>query len=118
MSDFGVRVREPGTGLVIFDSRAEHVLFYRDERHVPAASVGAGISFSYPDLTGRKIAAFLQSPYEVGSIFGYAIQSCRVTYPAGVPTVTVFFDNTTSTQPSPYTLPQADGYLVVMYCGT
>ena len=114
---FGVRAMD-SSGSVTFDSTAEHVLFYRDEQTIPAGSVGAGITFAYPDLTGRKIAAFLQSPFTVGSIIGYAIQSCRVSYPGGIPTVSVFFDNTTDTAPSPYTLPKADGHLTVMYCGT
>lgn len=80
-------------GELIFDSSAEHVLFFIEERQVLPADVGGGLTFTYPSHTGRKIAAFLTSPYQTGDLDAWSVQSCRVTYPGGVPTVTVFFDN-------------------------
>lgn len=88
---YGLIVKLP-SGEVLYDSSAEYTLMFVDERVIAGSSVGSGISFNYPALTGKKIAAFLQSPFNTGDIFGSLIQSCRISYPSGVPTVSVFFD--------------------------
>lgn len=97
-------------GELIFDSYMDHVLFFIEERAVAPASVGGGVSFSYPEHTGRKISAFLTSPYQTGDLDAWAVQSCRVSYPGGVPTVTVFFDNVGHPQ-------KCDGLLRVFWTG-
>lgn len=107
---WGVRVRA-ADGTVTFDSTVEQVLFPIDERTIAGSSVGGGLTYSYPDYTGKKVVAMLTSPYQNGEVAGWAVLSCRVTYPGGVPTVTVFVDNATSG------LPRCDGYLVVSFTG-
>jgi hypothetical protein len=110
---YGVRTWDGSTGELTFDSPSELVLFAIEERVVTGSSVGrgAGITFSYPAYTGKKINAFMQSPYDTGDLDGWCVLSCRISYPSGVPTVTVFVDNSTSS------LPICSGYLVVTYTG-
>ena len=98
-------------GILTFDSTAEFTLFLIDERSVPASSVGAGISFTYPAYAGKKIVANMVSPYGGGTIDGMAVLSCRVSYVGTTPKVDIFVDNSDST------LPRCDGYLLVFSTG-
>ena len=108
---FGTQTFTPSGG-ILFDSTVEHVLFNSYEQGIQGSSVPTGgLSISYPGLVGKKISASLISPYQVGSIDGWAVLSCRVTYPSNVPTVLVFVDNTKAT------LPKCDGYLTVFDTG-
>ncbi len=97
-----------------FDSSAEFTQLIIDELVVPGGTVGAGITFQYPDYAGRKISASLISPYQPtqnGGINGWAVLSCRVNYGGGIPRVTVFVDNTAAG------LPVCDGLLQVLLTG-
>ena len=113
MSNYGVISRDLQTREVLYDSRAENTLFWIAEESIPGASVGTGLgrTFSYPAYAGKKIVANLVSPYQSGDVDGWAVLSCRVSYPSGVPTVQVFVDNATAG------LPVCDGYLVVYFTG-
>lgn len=110
---FGVQVFD-SSGICTFDSTVENILFMIDERSIPGSSVGSGLTYSYPAYNGKKISAFLQTTSGDFSTTGggLAVQSCRVTYPGGTPTVSVFFDNSGSS------LPKADAYLTVFYTGS
>ena len=107
-----MQVMAPG-GVVTFDSTLAYTQFYVDEQYLSAGSVpyGGSLVFTYPALTGKKINAFCTSPYNNGSIEGYMIFNCSVSYPSGVPTVTCRYTNQGDG------IPGADGYLVVMYTG-
>ena len=113
MSSYGALCRDLQTQEVLYDSRAESTLFWIAEEAIAGASVGigAGRTFSYPANAGKKIVANLVSPYQSGDVDGWAVLSCRVSYPSGVPTVQVFVDNATAG------LPVCDGYLVVYFTG-
>lgn len=113
MSSHGALCRDLQTQEVLFDSRAESTLFWIAEAAIAGVSVGtgAGRTFSYPAYAGKKIVANLVSPYQTGDVDGWAVLSCRVSYPAGVPTVQVFVDNATAG------IPVCDGYLVVYFTG-
>lgn len=107
----GILCRDLETGAVTFDSRQEVTMFHIGEQQVAGASVGAGRDFSYSGFIGKKIVATMTSPYQNGSVDGWAVLSCRVSYPGGVPTVRVFVDNALSS------LPVCDGYLLVYATG-
>lgn len=113
---YGARFWDPG-GALTFDTTAEHTLFFVDERFIAGSTVGSGISFSYPAFAGKKVAAFMQCPYGTGDVDGWLIQSCRVSYPGGIPTVSVFFDNPGATNVDGTAYNAADGYLIVMWTG-
>jgi phosphoribosylcarboxyaminoimidazole (NCAIR) mutase len=113
MSSYGVLCRDLQTREVLYDSRAESTMFWIAEEAIagPSVGTGAGLTFSYPAYAGKKIVANLVSPYQSGDVDGWAVLSCRVSYPSGVPTVQVFVDNATAG------LPVCDGYLVVYFTG-
>lgn len=112
MSTYGARFWD-ASGNLTFDSTADNVLFYEDERFIAGASVGSsGLTFDYPGLAGQKISALLQCPYGATEWNAGVTLSCRVSYPGGVPRVTVFTEGNDGT----YT--NADGYLVVMWTGS
>lgn len=98
-------------GVTTFDSSLEFTQLVIDERVVAGSSVGASLTFQYPDYAGRKISANLVSPYQTGGIDGWAVLSCRVNYGGGIPRVTVFVDNSTTG------LPVCDGLLQVFATG-
>lgn len=100
-------------GREIFSSVTDFTMFYIYSDVVRAATVDRvnGRVISFPELAGRQIIAFMQSPYNNGSTSGWAVLSCRVTYPGQVPTVTIFVDNPQAT------LPICDGWLTVMLTG-
>lgn len=113
MSNHGVISRDLQTREVLYDSRAENTLFWIAEEAIAGASVGigAGRTFSYPAYSGSKMVANLVSPYQVGDVDGWAVLSCRVSYPSGIPTVQVFVDNATAG------LLVCDGYLMIYFTG-
>lgn len=116
----GLRVRDAQTQQVTFDSTVDLTLFPKTEEFISGNSQvgnGAGITRSYPQFAGRQIMAFLTSPYGTyGSVRGFAVLSCRISYPSGIPTVAIFVDNAySSTTGAPQ--PINDGYLVVMLTG-
>lgn len=108
-----VIVRDVSTGAVTFDSTKEFVLAQHAERHVTGGEVGtgAGITVAYPELAWQRIQAFLTSPYQSGEVDGWAVLSCRVTYPNGIPTISIFGDESRSD------LPVCDGLLIVLKTG-
>ena len=110
---YGILCRDLATGAVTYDTRLESTLFWIAGQAITGASVGtgAGLTFSYPAYTGKKIIANLTSPYQTGDLQGWAVLSARVSYPGGVPTVQVFVDNATAG------LPVCDGYLLVYFTG-
>lgn len=99
------------SSVLTFDSSAEYTLFLIDERSISGNSVGTGLTITYPSYAGHKIVANLTSPYQNGSIDGYAVLSCRISYNSGVPQVTVFIDNNNNG------IPVCDGYLLVFDSG-
>ena len=104
-------IRCSSSGAVLFDSSAENVLMLRDEQSVSAAQGQAGITFSYPDLAGWQVSATLISPFSVGTLDRWAVLSCRVSYAAGYPQVSVFIDNPNGN------FPVCDGQLTVFQTG-
>lgn len=113
MSSHGVISRDLQTREVLYDSREENTLFWIVEEAIAGAGVGtgAGRTFSYPAYAGKKIVANLVSPYQTGDVDGWAVLSCRVSYPSGIPTVQVFVDNATAG------LPVCDGYMMIYFTG-
>ena len=113
MSSHGVISRDLQSREVLYDSRAENTLFWIAEEAIAGGSVGtgAGRTFSYHSFAGKKLVANLVSPYQTGDVDGWAVLSCRISYPSGIPTVQVFVDNATAG------LPVCDGYLTVYFTG-
>ncbi len=112
MSTYGARFWD-ASGNLTFDSTADNVLLYADERAISGATVGTGnMVIDYPALTGQKISAFLQSPYGDTDLAGRVVLSCRVSYPSGVPRVTIFAEGNNGAYLN------ADGYLLVMWTGS
>lgn len=107
----GILCRDLDTGQVTYDSRQESTMFYIGEHYVTGASVGPGLTFTYPAYQGKKIIATMASPYQTGSLDKWAVLSCRVSYPGGLPTIRVFVDNEASG------LPVCDGNLMVYSTG-
>lgn len=120
MTDMALRGRN-AAGVVTFNSLTALVLFQIDDRDIAGSSLTAGtagLTFTYPAYTGFKISAFMQSPYNNGEEQGMGVQSCRVTYPSGVPTVQVFVPyNAIDHINPPAGYPVADGHLAVFYTG-
>lgn len=89
MSDnWGLRVRDPGTKSIIFDSLAADPLFYHEELTIPPNRYGA--FFQYPALVGKKIVVSVQPQIaESGLDILPAQATVAITYPEGVPTITV-----------------------------
>lgn len=106
---YGLKVRN-AAGVVIFDSTSEKVLRFITEQYISGVGFST-MTNSYPVYTGYKIVAMLTSPFQTGDIDGCSVLSCRVSYPSGVPTVSVFVDNTRGD------LPIADGYLIIFATG-
>lgn len=105
------------SGNVTFDSSQEHTLFLLDEVSIPAASVGSGLTYSYSGAIGKKITAFIQSPYGGDYTPGEKIQRAQISYPGGVPTVSVTFEDPDALDGAGYTYPKANGYLSVFLTG-
>lgn len=118
MSTYGAQFWDSG-GNLTFDTTAENVLFFIEERAISAATVGtSGVSYSYPAYTGKKIVAFMASPYGVADDpAGAKMQQCRVTYSAGVPIVSVYYEDPTGTDLGGATYPKSDGFLSVFWSG-
>lgn len=114
---YGARFYD-ASGNLTYDSTTDHTLFQIDERAIPASSVGNGVTFTYPDHAGRKVAAFLVSPYGGTGQAGSKVQQCRVSYPSGVPTVTVSFADPNGTDVTGSQYPKEDGYLTVFWTGS
>jgi hypothetical protein len=116
----GLRTWDQNTGALTFDSYTDFVLFPQVEQFISGNSQvgsGAGLTLSYPQFQGKKVMPFLTCPYGNYTPSPAATLSCRVSYPGGVPTVSVFVDNNFD----PLTgnsLPILDGYLVVMLTGS
>lgn len=110
---YGVLCRDLETKEVIYDSRKENTLFWVAEEGIQGANVGtgAGITFRYPAFAGKKLVVNLTSPYNYGELEGWAVLSCRISYPGGIPTVQVFVDNALAG------IPVADGFMLVYYTG-
>jgi hypothetical protein len=118
-------------GVQTFDSYTDLTLFPKTEQFISGNSQvggGVGISIAYPQFVGKKIMAFLTSPY--GSYnpgntidgteeykMGASVLSCQVSYPGGVPTVRIFVDRNQDTLTGAQ-MPIHDGYLVVMLTGS
>jgi hypothetical protein len=97
---------------VLFDSWADDVLFFVEERPVESPNyTNRQVVYSYPQLAGRKIVAFMTAPYNYGSRRAWALPSCRVSYSGNVPVVTVFLDDQRTD------LPIAAGMLTIMLSG-
>jgi hypothetical protein len=116
---YGIRAWD-ANGVLTFDSTVDLTLFPKTEQFLSGNSQvgnGAGITLSYPQFAGKKIMAFMTSPYGAyGSLDGYAVLSCRVSYPGGTPTVRVFVDRAFSSVDGSAQM-ICDGYLVVMLTG-
>jgi phosphoribosylcarboxyaminoimidazole (NCAIR) mutase len=116
---YGIRAWD-AAGVLTFDSTTDLTLFPKTEEILSGNSQvgnGAGITRSYPQFAGKKIMPFLTSPYGAyGSLDGYAVLSCRVSYPNGIPTVSIFVDRAQSSITGANQL-ICDGYLVVMLTG-
>lgn len=110
---YGILCRDPATGAVTYDTRLESTLFLIGEQAIPGSSVGTGtgLTFTYPAYAGKKIVANLTSPYQTGDVDGWAVLSCRVSYPSGIPAIQVFVDNATNG------LPVCDGLMLVYFTG-
>jgi hypothetical protein len=108
-------------GNLTFDSNVDLTLFPKTEEVLSGNNQvgnGAGITRTYPQFQGKKIMPFLTSPYGTyGGLEGYAVLSCRVTYPNGTPTINIFVDKAQSTIDGS-NQPINDGYLVVMATGS
>lgn len=122
-------------GVQTFDSYTDLTLFPKTERFVSGnGEVGrAGLSIPYYQFQGKKIVAFLTSPYgtyyheynytdpynQTGPDAGTpvpAVLSCRVVYSGGTPIVQIFSDINQDGLTG-QTVPLYDGYLVVMLTG-
>lgn len=127
---YGMRAWD-AQGNLTFDSTIDLTLFPKTEQFIPGSSIGSsGITISYPQFAGKKIMPFLTSPYgnyyvdamSLGNPLQNttpvpAVMSCRVSYPNGIPTVSLF----TTSLVDPATnqpIPTYDGYLVVMLTGS
>lgn len=118
--NYGIRAWD-AAGVLTFDSTTDLTLFPKTEQFLSGNSQvgnGAGITLSYPQFAGKKIMAFLTSPYGTyGSTLGFAVLSCVVGYVNGIPNVRVFadrpFDSVTGAAVN-----ICDGYLVVMLTGS
>lgn len=119
----GLRTWDPNTGEITFDSPNDLVLFPKTERLISGNSEvgnGAGITITYPQFVGKKIIAFMTSPYGTyGSVDGFSVLSCTWGYTNGIPYVHVFVDNNVSTTPlgGGSSMSICDGYLIVMLTG-
>ena len=117
---YGMRAWD-AAGVLTFDSVTDLTLFPKTEEFVSGNSQvgnGAGITRSYPQFAGKKIDAFMTSPYGTyGSLDGYAVLSCRIGYSSGVPTLQIFVDRAFSSTTGAAQL-ICDGYLVVMLTGS
>lgn len=112
MANPGIRILNDSGTEVLFDSWNDDVLFYVAEQLVQSGNYNnRQVVFSYPQLAGRKIMAYLDTPYGNGSVDGWLIPSCRVTYSGGTPVVTISLDSTRTD------LPIADAMLTVMLSG-
>lgn len=109
---YGMRAWD-AQGNLTFDSTVDLTLFHKTEQFISGNSqVGvSGVTLSYPQFQGKKIMPFLTSPYGDYLPYPAAVLSCRVSYPNGVPTISIFSDNNGNG------LPMYDGYLVVMLTG-
>jgi hypothetical protein len=95
----------------MFDSWVDDVLFFSQEITLVAASYSnRQYVVTYPQYAGKKLAAFFML-CNYTTLDAMLIPSCRVTYPSGVPTVTVFMDSTRTD------MSIAPGILTVMYSG-
>jgi hypothetical protein len=107
-----IRVLSDAGTEVLFDSWNDDVLFHVGEQLVQSGHyTNRQAVFTYPALAGRKIMAYLDTPYGGGSLDAWLIPSCRVSYSSGIPVVTVAIDNTRTD------LPIADAMLTVMLSG-
>jgi hypothetical protein len=123
---YGVRAWD-AQGNLTFDSTTDLTLFPKTEQFISGNSqVGpGGLSIAYPQFQGKKIMAFMTSPY--GSYFVEGVQngntpvpqvlSCRVVYSGGTPIVQIFSDGTRDSLTG-QAVPIYDGYLVVMLTGS
>jgi len=113
MANPAIRVLNDAGSEVLFDSWTDDVLFFVAEQVVDSTNYDANrqVTFSYPQLAGRKIMAYIDAPYGSGSISGNLIPSCRVTYSGTMPVVFVFIDDTTGAYPI------APGLLTIMLSG-
>lgn len=109
-----------------FDSYTDLTLFPKTEQFISGNSqVGAaGLSIPYYQFQGKKIVAFMTSPY--GDYFVDrtpggsgspvpAVLSCRVVYSGGTPVVQLYSDMQRDAFGA--NVPIYDGYLVVMLSG-
>lgn len=72
---YGIRVRRPGDGRVVFDSSEASGGVLVDSMHLPAG----GISKSYPEFAGRSVFVMLNS--------GNAGLGESISYSSGYPSV-------------------------------
>jgi hypothetical protein len=89
----GIQCFDAG-GNKTFDSTTDNVLFSLEERVIQPAEINrqGTVTFSYPAYAGMKLNAFL-TVYNNGGVDVWAVPSCRVTYPGGIPTVSIWVDN-------------------------
>lgn len=123
---FGMRAWN-AQGVLTFDSTTDLTLFPKTEQFIFGNSqVGDnGLSIAYPQFQGKKIVAFMTSPYgeyfvERAPPFASsspvpAVLSCRVVYSGGTPIVQIFSD--IRQDAFGHHVPIYDGYLVVMLSG-
>jgi hypothetical protein len=114
-------------GVQIFDSYTDLTLFPKTEQFISGNSqVGPnGLSIPYPQFQGKKIMAFMTSPFGEYFVDGPtgnntpvpAVLSCRVAYSNGTPVVQIFSDMTIDGLTG-QAVPIYDGYLVVMLTGS
>lgn len=123
MSSYGILCKDL-SGAITYDSRRESTLFWLAQE-VVLRGQNVSRTFSYPAYAGKKISASLISPYQTpglpaggdpsdgyGLDDGGGVLSCRVSYPSGIPTVTVFSDNEDDRLPM-----ASNGLLSVFYTG-
>lgn len=118
---YGMRAWD-AQGNLTFDSVVDLTLFPKTEQFISGNSqVGAsGLTLSYPQFQGKKIMAFMTSPY--GDYIATdppvpAVLSCRVSYPNGTPTIFIYADYPVDPLTG-QSVPNYDGYLVVMLTGS
>jgi hypothetical protein len=114
-------------GIEIFNSPTDLTLFPKTEQFISGNSqVGpGGMSIAYPQFQGKKIMAFMTSPYGEYFVDNMAnwgnapipqVLSCRVVYSNGTPIVQLFSDGSKDGLTG-QNVPIYDGYLVVMLTG-
>ncbi len=87
---WGLRLRDPASGAVTFDTRTDEVLFFHDTLSIAANVTG---SWSYPALAGQKISIISSDSADPSGGAGATPptvmgKDIAVTFPNNIPTIT------------------------------